>query len=304
MTKPTWIQTEPTLLNVGHSRMSYWRVGCGPDVLFIHGWPLHAATFRALVPLLADRFTCHVVDLPGCGRSEWGPKSEIGIRAHVSSLRNAIGQLALTDFGIVAHDSGAVIARLLAADDPRVRALVIGNSEIPGHRPKLVELYVILAKLRLFRLATAPVLGIRFLRHSALGYKGCFHDVAYVEGEFMDWFVRSMSRDPRVALGQARLLYDFDWSIIDTLDRVHARIQAPVKLIWGAQDPFFPLERAKRTLRQFAGGASLSVLDPGKLFVHEEFPEAFAREARSFLEQTLRPASEDHAALPASRSAS
>jgi pimeloyl-ACP methyl ester carboxylesterase len=303
MTKPSWIQTEPALLNVGHSRMSHWRVGSGPDLLFIHGWPLHAATFRELVPLLSERFTCHIVDLPGCGRSEWGPKSEIGIHAHVASLRKVVDQLALREFGVVAHDSGAVIARLLAADEPRVRALVIGNSEIPGHRPKLVELYVILAKLRLFRLATAPVLGFRFLRHSALGYKGCFHDVGRVEGEFMDWFVRPMLRDRRVALGQARLLYGFDWSIIDTLDRVHARIRAPVKLIWGAQDPFFPLERARRTLGQFAGGASLSALDPGKLFVHEEFPQAFAREARPFLEQALTQSVEEAAASPSSRSA-
>ena len=58
-----------------------------------------------------------------------------------------------------------------------------------------------------------------------------------------------------------------------------------MKLIWGAQDPYFPLAELKPTLIQFAGGASLSVIDPGKLFAHEEFPEQFAHETRTFLEE-------------------
>jgi pimeloyl-ACP methyl ester carboxylesterase len=51
-------------IDVGHSRIAHRTLGCGPDVLFIHGWPLNGATWRNVVPRLADDFTCHVIDLP------------------------------------------------------------------------------------------------------------------------------------------------------------------------------------------------------------------------------------------------
>ncbi len=277
----------PTFLDVGHSRVPHWRVGRGPDLLFIHGWPLHAATFRELVPRLSDRFTCHLIDLPGTGLSEWSKSSRIGLREHTETVRQVVDQLGLSRYGIVAHDSGAVIARYLAADDPRAAALVLGNSEIPGHRARMVELYVHLNKLPFSQALMALVLGIRWLRRSALGYGGCFHDLSYLDGDFHRLFVAPMLASPRIGVGQSRLLDDFDWTMVHNLDQVHARICAPAKLIWGADDPFFPLAKAEAMVGQFRAGATLSVLRPGKLLAHEEFPDAFVREARPFLEQQL-----------------
>ena len=33
-------------LDVGAGEVAYRRVGNGPDVLFVHGWPVSGATFR------------------------------------------------------------------------------------------------------------------------------------------------------------------------------------------------------------------------------------------------------------------
>ena len=54
-------------LRVDLADPAYRRVGVGPDVLFVHGWPVSGATFRTLLPHLVDHVTCHVVDLPGAG---------------------------------------------------------------------------------------------------------------------------------------------------------------------------------------------------------------------------------------------
>src|SRR5262245_60084291 len=130
----------PRFIDVGHSEVAHYRHGNGPPVLFVHGWPLHGATFRKLVPVLSRRFTCHVIDLPGTGASRWDERSRMGIIPHVETLRAVIGALGLRDYGIVSHDSGGVLARLVAAADASVRALVVSGSEIPGHRPLIVEL--------------------------------------------------------------------------------------------------------------------------------------------------------------------
>src|SRR5262245_65898218 len=58
-------------ITLDHGRLAYWRYGRGPEVVLNHGWPLHSATFRRIVPALARTFTLHLIDLPGTRTSEW-----------------------------------------------------------------------------------------------------------------------------------------------------------------------------------------------------------------------------------------
>lgn len=43
--------------------------GHGPPLVLLHGWAMHGGVFAPLVARLRDRFTLHVVDLPGHGHS-------------------------------------------------------------------------------------------------------------------------------------------------------------------------------------------------------------------------------------------
>jgi pimeloyl-[acyl-carrier protein] methyl ester esterase len=43
--------------------------GRGPPLVLVHGWAMHGGIFAPLREALAERFTLHVVDLPGHGRS-------------------------------------------------------------------------------------------------------------------------------------------------------------------------------------------------------------------------------------------
>ena len=44
-------------------------VGKGPPLVLLHGWAMHGGIFAPLVERLRDRYTLHVVDLPGHGNS-------------------------------------------------------------------------------------------------------------------------------------------------------------------------------------------------------------------------------------------
>lgn len=46
-------------------------VGAGPDLVLIHGWSMHSGVWHELAEGLAERFTLHLVDLPGHGQSDW-----------------------------------------------------------------------------------------------------------------------------------------------------------------------------------------------------------------------------------------
>ncbi|MEL1265869.1 pimeloyl-ACP methyl ester esterase BioH [Pseudoxanthomonas putridarboris] len=43
--------------------------GSGPPLVLLHGWALHGGVFAPLAQRLADRYTLHLVDLPGHGHS-------------------------------------------------------------------------------------------------------------------------------------------------------------------------------------------------------------------------------------------
>ncbi len=83
------------LLDVGAGRAAYRRVGEGPDVLFVHGWPVSGATFRKLLPHLADHVTCHVIDLPSAGSSEFDDDTPMSIAQHIESVRRVVDILEL-----------------------------------------------------------------------------------------------------------------------------------------------------------------------------------------------------------------
>ncbi len=274
------------LVAAGSGGLAYWRFGSGPDVVLVHGWPVHAATFRNVVPALARRFTLHLFDLPGAGWTEW--KGSIDIASNAAALRRAIDELRLGPYMLVAHDSGGTVARLLAAGDGRVRGLVLGNTELPGHVPWQVRLYSWAARHPWAAKLMFGSMRLRAVRRSFLGFGGVFGDPAYVDGEFGEWFVRPLLHSPRVAAGQMALMRNLDLDLIGGLASVHGRIRAPVLCIWGSGDPFFPLALARRMLGQFTGGAELVEIPGAKLFAHEDHPQEFAAHAIRFLEACTR----------------
>jgi haloalkane dehalogenase len=270
-------------VDVGHSRLAYWRFGAGPDVVFIHGWPLGGATFRRILPRLTGGFTCHVIDLPGAGATEIGREASIDLLSHAKTVRAAVDLLGLTGYAFVAHDSGGFIARLVAADDARVRGLALGNTEVPGHNPWLVTLYALLARAPGGPALIRTLMRSRSVLRSPLGFRGCFEDPAYVEGEFHELFIAPLLRSRSVSDGQMQLLKTVQPAHLAVLADVHARIRVPVQLIWGTRDPFFPIEKARAMLSQFGGPARLDEIPGAKLFAHEDRPEDFAALAGPFL---------------------
>ena len=273
-------------VDIGHSRVATWTFGSGPDLVLVHGWPLHAATYRNLVPALSEHFTCHLLDLPGVGQTETTPETPVSLPDHGETLRAVIDGLGLERVALLAHDSGAVVTRLAAAKlGKRVTAMVISGSEIPGHHPWQLTLYLMTRKLPFGMKLFAASLRSRLVRSSPLAFGGCFADPAFAEGDFGELFVRPLVDDASVLAGQSRLLEGFDWSVVDDLKSTHAAIQAPVCLVWGAEDPFFPVRKLPAMREEFAGPTELHAIPNAKLFPHEDHSEAFLGHALPFLQK-------------------
>ena len=283
-------QLEARMIDVGHARLAYRKTGSGPDLVFLHGWPLDAATFRGQLPILSPHFTCHLFDLPGAGDSEWDDPKAISMPMHAVAIERAVDRLAIDRYAMVAHDSGAAIARVVAARHAhRVTALVLGNTEIPGHEPWMLKIYVALGRVPLVNKLLALPLRSRAYRRSTLGFGGCFADKSLIEGDFFHRFVRPLLTSKRRLAGQMGLLDTFDFGDVEHLAEVHTHLRAPVLLLWGDRDPWFPLSEAKRMLPDLPPGSALEVLEGAKLFAHEEQAEDFARRALCFLQSRAAP---------------
>ena len=51
--------------------------GHGPNLTLLHGWGLNGAVWNGVREALAQRFTLHIIDLPGHGRSHGAPVSTL-----------------------------------------------------------------------------------------------------------------------------------------------------------------------------------------------------------------------------------
>jgi pimeloyl-ACP methyl ester carboxylesterase len=117
---------------------------------------------------------------------------------------------------------------------------------------------------------------------SSMGFGGCFVDMRHIEGDFHEHVVEPLKASPRRLDGMRRYLRGAVWGPVDDLAREHARLTMPVLLIWGADDPTFPVALARAMVGQFPN-ARIAEIPGAKLLVHEEKPAEVARVALDFL---------------------
>ena len=262
---------------VGNGQMAVRSVGSGPDVVFVHGWPASGATFRGLLPHLTAHLRCHLLDLAGAGDSHFDRGGRFGIGEHAAALREAIEALGLDDIAVVGHDSGGLIARHALAGDPRVRGWGLIDTEQPQGASVRFRSFLAMRYVPGFEHLLARLVNSPRLRRGKFVLGDCFSDRSLLDGEFAEFFLRPLqeNRDRRWAAGNFGRR--FDLAAFDALAELHGRIRVPVCLVYGGLDPFFPLSWTREMTATFGGHVDLHVVERGKLFTHEEFPEQTAQ---------------------------
>lgn len=258
---------------IGGTRYAWRRFGKGPAVVLLHGFPLSGFTWRGLLPDLAQRHTCYVPDLPGLGETEWSDATDFTWLGQARGLKALVDSLGIGRYDIIGHDSGGTHARTLALlDAERVGHLTLIGTELPNHRPPWIPLYQAMMHVPGTLMSFRLLLQSRLFLHSPMGFGGCFHDRSLIDGEFREHIVRPLVHDARRLQGLRHYLLNLKWDLVDALAHEHGRLTMPVRLVWGADDPFFPVALARAMVAQFPR-ASLAEIPRAKLFVHEEKPD-------------------------------
>ncbi|MCH9710294.1 MAG: alpha/beta hydrolase [Actinomycetia bacterium] len=276
-------ERQPQYQDVGDAEMAYWRVGSGPALVFVHGWPLSSATWAKLVPILAEHFTCVVIDQAGAGQTRTSPDTDYNFRGQARRLNAFLDALGDPTVHVLAQNTGATIARAAALQaGSRIASLVLTNTEIPGHRPPYIEMFQTVTKLPGAARVFQQLLRSRTFVRSAMGFGGCFTDKSLLDGDFRQRIIEPLVRSRRRVEGINRYLWGIDWGIVDGLAIGHARLDVPVLFVWGEDDPTFPIEQARPMAAQLPDCRGFQAVPGASLLVYEERATVVAEHALAF----------------------
>lgn len=251
-------------------------LGAGPALLLIHGTGASGHSFRDLAPLLTDRFTVALVDLPGQGFSTCHEDFVPTVTEVARVVRDVVAGLGLRPHVVVAHSSGAAVAVSIAAREGGPEAggtelvVCISAALLPLEgmqgavmrtAARVLARSELLARLLAWR-ARAPGSVERLVRST-----GSVLDARGIE------LYRRLAGTAGHVAGVLRMLAV--WDPQSALVLLPA-LQSTVLFIAGAKDGAVPLASQRRAAMQ-AAGALLRIIEDAGHLVHEEQPAMTAR---------------------------
>jgi pimeloyl-ACP methyl ester carboxylesterase len=256
-------------------RIAWTRVGSGPPVVFCHGTPFSSRVWWPYAEALAADFTVHLWDLPGYGRSSMEPGHRVAADGHARAFAALLRHWGLDRPQVVAHDLGGLVA---------LRAHLVEQASY--------------ASLFLVDVVAIPPSGSPFFRF-VQSHPGLLEQLpAYVHEAVVRAYVANASHrglaaaelDALVApwtgaVGQAafyRQIADYDLALLEENERRLGDLDLPVRILWGADDGWIPLETGRR-LAGLVPAATLEVVPGAGHLVQYDAPVRLATALRGWL---------------------
>jgi pimeloyl-ACP methyl ester carboxylesterase len=281
------------MIHMGSLRVHHMHGGRGTPVLFIHG--LGSSSYmewRFNLEPAAAHHRVYAPDLPGFGRTE-KPRARYGVPYFTRFIDRYMEDRGLRSAAVVGASLGGRIALELTLEHPkRVSKLVLVNALGLG-RPKIQLSYGLMTLPRVgeavmkfasdaLRWAPQPM-----IRRVAARYAGSSGDLKrtmdddyfanlrelYTADGYPDAYLATVRS---LVTPKALLAADHD------LSKRLGEIKVPVQLIWGADDPLFPVAHAARA-HSLIKQSRLAVLEGAGHTPQAERPEEFNRVLDNFL---------------------
>lgn len=233
------------------------RRGEGTPTLYVHGNPTHSADW---IPFLrATDGPAIALDLPNFGRSERVDpgRFDSSMHAYAGYLAAAIDELGLERFNLVVHDWGAIALHPAQRRPERLERLVVINAVplLPDYRWHwIARIWRRRGAGELFNaIATRPAVA-QTLRLARPGNKRM--PDSFVEMVWSCWD-REMSR------AVLRLYRSADPGALEAAGNGLGRIDCPVLVCWGRDDPYLGPELARRYADRFPDSELLELDNAG-----------------------------------------
>jgi len=244
------------------------RLGTGPDVVFCHGTPWSSELWRPFAEALAAFYTVHLWDMPGYGRSSKLPEHRVSLDVQGELLADLLAHWKLESPHVVAHDYGGAVAlrtnllherRFASLALVDVVALAPWGSDffrlVKDHADVFSDLPASVHEgaLRAY-IATASQVGV-----TATGMESLI--APWLDGPGQAAFYRQIAQA--------------DQAYTDEMEGLYPDLDMPVLVVWGSQDAWIPIDRARR-LCELIPGARLQLIEGAGHLVQLDQPAALA----------------------------
>ena len=250
--------------------------------LLIHGWSSSWYAMSPVLGLLAQRFHCIAVDLPGYGQSP--PLSErTTIPAYVDILADLIAQISDRPVVLVGHSMGGMISITLALTHPiLVERMVLLNPTISGRLSTMINILISpITMMERFGLGSYIVSAFE---RSFVGITDrLMRPVSFAERTGISRSAYERLRQDARRPGQGRVRAECYRAMLenDLQGRLHD-VKPPALIIWGAEDNTVPLRDAGAVADEWPL-ADLRIFPKAGHFPHFETPDTTRRQIAAYL---------------------
>lgn len=270
-------------VDVGGMRLYYYAAGtrgAGEPVVLLHGFPTSSRLWHAVARDFTPGHRLVIVDLPGYGRSDPPTPARTSCGAHAAAVLALLDDLGIARAVIVGHGVGGGVAQAFAIQWPdRVAALALVSSAGFGVPPRGMAL---LARAigPLARLLPPALLAGLVQGSVRRGFEDPDRSRLTLD-TCLRHFTTPAGRDALAAHLSA--LGDCDtaaWS--KRLGEIHA----PTAVIWGEDDPFYPIGLGER-LAAAIPGATFELFRGAAHYVPEDQPDHLRRALDLLIARTI-----------------
>ena len=284
-------------VDMGSLRVHHMHGGRGTPVVFIHGLGSSGyMEWRRNLEPMATKHRVWAPDLPGYGRTD-KPRVRYTIPYFARFIQRYMHDRGLRSAAVIGTSLGGRIALEVALEEPAlVRKLVLVNTLGLG-RPQVRMAQMAYGLVTIPRVGEA-VMGFtrdaltwaprRIIRRVAARYAGASADLEQtMDDDYLDNL-----REMYATVGYHNAYLSTVRSLVnpralfgghhDVTRRLN-ELKIPVQLIWGADDPLFPLAHAERA-QTLIERAQLAVLDHAGHTPQAERPEEFNRVLQRFID--------------------
>ncbi len=246
--------------------VAWGRMGDGPPLVLVHGFPWSAQAWRRVAPALAGRHTVYWFDMIGCGRSDKHDGQDVSPAVQSDLLAALVRHWGLGRPHVVGHDFGG----LAALRGHFIEGLRYG-------RLTLIDAVAVLPSGSPFfahvRCNEAAFAGLPPYAHEALfrAYTG-----QAAARPLSEDATRIYAQPWRGTIGQAafyRQIAQSDTRAIAEAQLRYGPLDCPVALLWGEEDTFIPVAQGEQLADMIGVDRPTRVAGAGHMIL-EDAPEA------------------------------
>lgn len=244
--------------------VAWRRSGSGPAVVFCHGTPWSSVLWEPFADALSEDYSVYLWDMPGYGRSSKREEHAVDLGTQGELFYDLLAHWKLDAPHVVAHDFGGAVslrAHLLQGASYASLALV----DVVALRPWGSDFFRLVAEHPAVFTAQPPAVHRGALEAYIAGasHRGLTTD------QMNDLTLPWLSEEGQRAF--YRQIAAADQRFTDEIQDRYPELDIPVKVVWGREDTWIPLERATQ-LAELIPGAELDVIDAAGHLIHHDAP--------------------------------